>query len=128
MESAFANLTVAGYTPGLANMPLASRAANAGFAAGGDVEHFEFGPRDDAFGVRAASKRPALPGGGLRLHLENPFDDLIDASVLRLEVPLLVAESHPEPPRHGQHGELLDLTHARRGAKAFEMATFRGPR
>ena len=57
--------------------------------------------------MRAASERPALLGGGLGLHLENPFDDLIDAGFLRFEVSFVVAEGYPEPPGHGQHGELL---------------------
>ena len=66
--SEFANRTTAGYTPGFAKIPFASRAASAAIAPDGHVKHFELRPDTDALCVSSTAERPMLFGGSILLH------------------------------------------------------------
>ena len=97
--SELAKRTMAGYTPGCAKIPFASRAASAGVASGRDVKDFELGSGAGTLRVSSAAERPVLLDSRMRLHHENIFDDLLDAGLFRSEVALRVAAGHAEPAR-----------------------------
>ena len=79
VDAALAKRTVAGYLPGFANSPRASRAASAGSAVDGrHVEDLERGAHADTLGVRATRQRAFLLRRVLRLDGRMPVDDFGD--------------------------------------------------
>ena len=101
LESAFANLTVAGYFPGAGieapGEPGGERAIR---DARHDVEDLELGLRADTLGMSAARQRPVLAGCVSRLHLQNAVHDRGDVGRLGLARPLEIGQAEPDE-HHG---------------------------
>jgi hypothetical protein len=61
--------------------------------------------------VGSTVKRAASFSGGIRLHQENFFRDLLDALLFCGEIPLRVASGHSERPGQKKHGCAPPATH-----------------
>ena len=103
-ESAFPQRTTAGYTPGFANIPWASRAASCGSRPIVTSSTSNWARAQTPFACVPRANGRCCWAAARRLHLEGCLDNFLDVRRFSGEVPLTVATGHSETSGEPKHG------------------------